>query len=65
MDAKFYPTNRLRKGDIVQVVRERPDGWLEIRPPAEAGFHDQLERRGDGAGTVGVDADGLGAAEAR
>ncbi len=32
-DAKFYPTNRLRRGDVVQVLKERPDGWLEIRPP--------------------------------
>jgi hypothetical protein len=32
-DPKFYPTNRLRKGDVVQVVKERADGWLEIRPP--------------------------------
>jgi SH3-like domain-containing protein len=29
----FYPTNRLPKGTTVQVLRERPDGWLEIRPP--------------------------------
>ncbi len=32
-DTKFYATNRLRRGDIVQVLRERTDGWLEIRPP--------------------------------
>jgi hypothetical protein len=32
-DPKFYPTNRLHKGDVVQVVKERADGWLEIRPP--------------------------------
>jgi hypothetical protein len=32
-DPKFYSTNRLRRGDVVQVVKERPDGWLEIRPP--------------------------------
>ncbi len=28
-----YPTNRLPKGTIVQVVDELPDGWLKIRPP--------------------------------
>jgi hypothetical protein len=33
VDAKFYPTNRLRRGDVVQVLKERPDGWLEVRPP--------------------------------
>jgi hypothetical protein len=32
-DPKFYPTNRLRRGDVVQVLKERQDGWLEIRPP--------------------------------
>jgi hypothetical protein len=30
----FVVTNRLHKGDAVTVVRERGDGWLEIRPPA-------------------------------
>jgi hypothetical protein len=33
-DAKMYPTNRLRQGDKVEVVRERDDGWLEIKPPS-------------------------------
>lgn len=33
-DPKFYPTNRLRQGDPVTVLKERSDGWLEIRPPA-------------------------------
>jgi SH3-like domain-containing protein len=32
-DSKFYATNRLQRGTVVQVLRERPDGWLEIRPP--------------------------------
>ena len=32
-DPKFYSTNLLHKGDPVQVLKERPDGWLEIRPP--------------------------------
>jgi hypothetical protein len=30
---EFYVTNRLRKGDAVEVVREMPGGWLEIQPP--------------------------------
>jgi hypothetical protein len=34
LDPQFYTTNRLRKGDIVQVLKERGDGWLEIQPPA-------------------------------
>ena len=33
-DPKMYPTNRLRKGDKVEVLKELPDGWLGIRPPA-------------------------------
>jgi hypothetical protein len=32
-DPKFYPTNRLPRGASVQVLKERADGWLEIRPP--------------------------------
>jgi hypothetical protein len=30
---KCYPTNRLPKGDAIEVVEEMPDGWLKIRPP--------------------------------
>jgi SH3-like domain-containing protein len=29
----FYPTDTLAQGDEVEVHRERPDGWLGIRPP--------------------------------
>ncbi len=29
----IYATNRLRQNQLVQVVKERPDGWLEILPP--------------------------------
>src|SRR5262245_7679264 len=32
-DPKLYPTNRLRKGDVVEVVKEHDDTWLEIKPP--------------------------------
>lgn len=28
-----YVTNRLRKGDVVEVVEEGKDGWLKIKPP--------------------------------
>jgi hypothetical protein len=31
---QFYVTNRLPRGAVVEVVRERDGGWLEIRPPA-------------------------------
>jgi hypothetical protein len=31
--AAVYPTNRLKWGDRVFVVEERPDGWLGIVPP--------------------------------
>jgi hypothetical protein len=30
----MYPTNRLRQGTVVEVVRDRGDGWLEIKPPS-------------------------------
>jgi SH3-like domain-containing protein len=29
----FYPTDTLAQGDVVEVHRERPGGWLGIRPP--------------------------------
>jgi uncharacterized protein YgiM (DUF1202 family) len=29
----FYPTDALERGATVEVYRERPDGWLAIRPP--------------------------------
>src|SRR5262245_9545420 len=30
---QLYPTNRLVKGDTVEVVREQEGGWLAIKPP--------------------------------
>jgi hypothetical protein len=30
---QLYPTNRLRKGDRVEVVKELEGGWLAIKPP--------------------------------
>ena len=30
----FYPTDTLTQGDTVEVYREKPGGWLAIRPPA-------------------------------
>jgi hypothetical protein len=33
-DEKMYPTGRLHQGDKVEVVKERDDGWLEIKPPS-------------------------------
>jgi hypothetical protein len=29
----FYPTDTLAQGDVVEVYREKPGGWLAIRPP--------------------------------
>ncbi|HJT75578.1 MAG TPA: SH3 domain-containing protein, partial [Gemmataceae bacterium] len=30
---KYYPTNRLRQGDVVEVVKEAEGGWLAVKPP--------------------------------
>ena len=40
---KFYPTDTLAQGDVVEVYREKPGGWLAIRPPAGS-FSWVLER---------------------
>jgi hypothetical protein len=32
-DAAMYVTNRLHRGELVQVVKVRDDKWLEIKPP--------------------------------
>jgi hypothetical protein len=32
---RFYPTDTLAQGDVVEVYREKP-GWLAIRPPANS-----------------------------
>jgi hypothetical protein len=34
--SQFYVTNHLAVGEAVEVVQERPDGWLAIRPPKES-----------------------------
>ncbi|HVT29694.1 MAG TPA: SH3 domain-containing protein [Lacipirellulaceae bacterium] len=33
---KFYPTDSLAQGDTVDVYREKPGGWLAIRPPVNS-----------------------------
>jgi hypothetical protein len=32
--AELYPTNKLRQGEVVEVVKEMEGGWLAIKPPA-------------------------------
>jgi len=32
----FYPTDTLAQGDVVEVHREQPGGWLGIRPPDDS-----------------------------
>ncbi len=32
----FYPTDSLAQGDVVEVYREKPGGWLAIRPPVNS-----------------------------
>ena len=32
----FYPTDTLAQGDLVEVYREKPGGWLAIRPPVNS-----------------------------
>jgi hypothetical protein len=49
----YYPTQILRRGDVVEVFHEDPSGWLAIRPP-EGSFSWVL------AEDVSVGQDGLG-----
>ncbi len=32
----YYPTQRLRHGDVVEVYRHDPGGWYAIRPPIDS-----------------------------
>jgi hypothetical protein len=34
----FYPTNKLSKGQLVEVVGEERDGWLKVLPPLDGSF---------------------------
>ena len=33
---KFYPTDTLAQGEVVEIYREKSGGWLGIRPPANS-----------------------------
>src|SRR5262245_60303840 len=33
---KYYSTDTLAQGDVVEVYREKPGGWLAIRPPVNS-----------------------------
>jgi hypothetical protein len=33
---ELYATNRLRQGNVVEVMQDMGDGWLAIRPPADS-----------------------------
>jgi uncharacterized protein YgiM (DUF1202 family) len=55
---RFYPTDTLERGDIVEVYREEAGGWLAIRPPEDSfswvsGRH--LKVRSDGLAEVARD----------
>ncbi|MEX2111944.1 MAG: hypothetical protein WD845_02100 [Pirellulales bacterium] len=54
----YYPTEKLTKGDAVEVYRHDPGGWLAIRPtPASFAWVSQrhLDPTGDGLATVNTD----------
>jgi hypothetical protein len=47
----FYAVDTLAEGDVVEVYREQPGGWLGIRPPADSfswifGLHVKLLENG-------------------
>jgi hypothetical protein len=33
---RFYPTDTLALGDVVEVYKDKPNGWLAIRPPVNS-----------------------------
>jgi len=51
----YYPTDKLQRGDAVEVWRHDPGGWFAIRPP-EGSFSwvssRYVDDNGDGIGTV-------------
>ena len=51
---EYYPTNRLRKGDHVRVIRHDHGGWFMIEPPSPSFAlvrQDHVQREGD-RGTI-------------
>jgi hypothetical protein len=54
----YYPTARLRRGDMVEVYRHDPGGWYAVRPP-EGSFSwvssRHLQPRDDGIAVVAGD----------
>src|SRR5262245_48013717 len=54
----YYPTEKLKKGDPVEVYRHDPGGWLAIRPTS-ASFawvsQRHLDPTGEGVATVNSD----------
>lgn len=54
----YYPTDKLKVGQEVQVYRHDPGGWFAIRPP-EGSFTwvaaRYLDRKGDGLATVNAE----------
>ena len=54
----YYPTEKLRKGEAVEIYRHDPGGWYAIRPP-QGSFcwvpADALKPKGDHLATVEKD----------
>jgi hypothetical protein len=55
---KFYPTDTLVQGEVVEVYREKAGGWLGVRPPANSFSWvsaADLEMRDDGLAVINKD----------
>jgi hypothetical protein len=54
---EMYPTNKLRRDETIEVLDERPDGWLAIKPPqgSFSWVNGRWLRKGDGPDAWVVD----------